>query len=392
MVRGGPRDREPVGEDLEVIDLLADEGTTPRRPEREDDDNDWAPRRRGLFLLGIAGAVVALAGVSVVVSLNHGDKEADPRRGTSNPSRTVPAVVPGSTVIPPDTVPSSTSIPPEERPPETTPGDASTTAPLLPEGAPSTPHTGELVASVANEESFPGGGYYLYADGRLIWSSGQADVWGGMVEQRLTPAGVARVRSKFLAQLAPNSPLGTDDDCWTGVPPCVRGDDGRLLRILPGPGSPATARLVSYLRTLDSSLPRTEWATSRIRTYVASRFDVCLGTYANLPDRAIPVQIDLSTVLAALPTAAAELFGDREYGDGGKGPCSHFFETTLDAARALADVFLSPTGGGTHQYSGIVIRNAELATIQSDVSKGIIAYVSFQPLLPNGTPRVAYVG
>ena len=386
MARGS-REREPVGEDLEVIELLADEGTTPRPPEREDDDEDRPPRRRGLFLLAIAG-VVAVAGGWVVVSLDDGDSEAEPRRGTPNPSRSVPAVVPGSTAIPPGAVTGSRTIPPNERPPATTPGDASTTAPLLPEGAPSTPHIGELVASIANP---PDGGYYLYADGRLIRSSSQAGVWGGMVEQRLTPAGVARVRSKFLAQLAPNPPPGTDADCWGGGAACVRGDDGRVLR-LPGPGSPAEARLVSYLRTLDSSLPKTEWATARIRTYVASRFNVCLGTYANLPDRAIPVPIDLSTVLPAFPTGAAELFGSREAHDGGPGPCLYTFETTLEEARALADVFLSPTGGGAHQYSGIVIRNAELATIQSGVTKGIVAYVSFQPLLPDGSPTGAYVG
>src|SRR5215471_5437835 len=101
MVKGS-RNREPVGGDLEVIELVAEEGTTPRPPEREADDKDQPPRRRALFLLAIAGVVVAVAGVWVVVSLEDGDSEAEPGRGgMSNPSRTVPAVVPGSTVIPP---------------------------------------------------------------------------------------------------------------------------------------------------------------------------------------------------------------------------------------------------------------------------------------------------
>jgi len=385
----GSRDREPVGDDLEVIELAADEGTTPRRgPSVKSMTRMGRRARRGLFLLAIAAAVVA--GAWVVVSLDEGDSQSEPgRRGMSNSSSTVRSVVPGSTVIPL-----------EDRPPVTSPGDGSTTAPLLPEGAPSTPHAGELVASVANP---PDGLYYLYADGRLIWSPRQAEVWGGMVEQRLTREGVERVRSEFLAagRFSPDPPLlGSDAEC-PGGGACVRGDDGRLLMLL-GPGSPvspashvspAPARLVSYLRTLDSSLPKTEWATPRVRPYVASRFNVCLGTYANLPDRAIPVQIDLATVLPALPPAAEWLFGSREaHGDGVEGSCSHLFETTLEEARALADVFLSSTGGGTHEYSGIVIRNAELATIQSDVSEGIVVYVSFQPLLPNGTQAGAPVG
>ena len=310
-------------------------------------------------MLAIAAVVVAIAGVSVVVSRDDGDAEAGPaNRGTSNASRTAP-----------DVVPSSTTIPPGERLPPTTAGDASTTAPLLPEGAPSTPHIGELVASAWPGQGPPGfsSGYSLYADGRLIrWS--EAASGGGFVEQRLTPEGVERVRSQFLASglfdpTQPGPPLGC------AGPFCVRGDDGRLLS---APQSAAGAeQLVSYLSTLDSSLPKTEWAARRIRTYVASRFSVCVGTYANVPDRAIPVQIDLSTVLPALPTEAAELLRAALERQGAAIPEGPFcFETTLEEARTLADVFLSPTGGGTHAYSGIVIRNAELDAIQSAGARG----------------------
>jgi hypothetical protein len=381
----GSRDREPVGEDLEVIALLADEGTTPRRPEREDDDKDWAPRRRGLFLLAIAGVVVALAGVSVVGSLDGGDSEAEPRRGTSNPSR-MPAVVPGSTVIPPDTVGGSTTIPPEERPPETTPGDASTTAPLLPEGAPSSPHLGELVAFVTN---FDDGAYYLYADGRLIWTSAA----GGevFVEQRLTPQGVERVRSQFLAagSFDANPPPAPVATC--GSQACVRDEDGRFLT---GRVSPTdAARLVSYFETLDTTLPETEWAAPRIRTYVPSRNEVCLQTFVNIPNRVVPVPPNLSILLSAFPARAAELLGSREPEipprNRSGSPC---FEVTLDEARILADEFLSPTGGGSHQYSGIVIRNPQFDAIKPDAHEGIVAYINFQALLPHGAPMAFYGG
>ena len=57
--------------------------------------------------------------------------------------------------------------------------------------------------------------------------------------------------------------------------------------------------------TLDSSLPELQWAAPRIRAYVASRIQVCLGTFLNVPE-----------------------------------------------ARTLADEFLSPAGGGSHEYFG----------------------------------------
>jgi hypothetical protein len=382
MASGRPGDNDPVGDDLEIIELVGDERTsTARGPEPEAGGNDGPPRWRRAFVLAIAAVVVASAGVFVAASRDDGDEsssvrdaEARPRaQGSSNVSRTASDAVPGSTTIPPD-----------ERPPPTTPGDASTTAPLLPEGAPSTPHIGELIASVVADVG--GRAYYLYADGRLISLSGQANAEGGMVEQRLTPEGVERVRSESLSagQSTPDMLAGTVEEC-AGSGACVRGGDGRYLRILPGPVSPAHARLVSYMRTLDASLPKTEWADRQIRTYVPSRFNVCLGTYANLPDRAIPVQVELATVLSAFPAAAGELFASREAHGGGP-PCLYSFETTLEEARALADIFLSPTGGGTHEYSGIVIRNDALATIQSDRSEGIVAYVSFQGLLPHSAP------
>ena len=381
------REAESVRDDLDVIDLLKEEGLwTARGSEPEAGDGDPPPRRRRLLVLAIAALLVAITGVSVGVSRDDGEGEggvgiaSEERDANSEPGSRVMSSARTQPV--PDVVPATTTIPLEPRPPPTTPGDASTTAPLLPEGAPSTPHIGELVVS-----AWPGpgpsgfsSGYNLYADGRLIWLSEGGS--GEFVEQRLTPEGVERVRSEFLAS-------GLFDPTLPGLllscaaPLCVRGDDGRLLS---APQSAGAEHLFSYLGTLDASLPKTEWATPRIKTYVASRFNVCLGTYANVPDRAIPVQIDLSAVLPALPTDAAELFDSREAQRGGPGPSAFCIETTLEEARALADLFLSPTGGGTHEYNGIVVRNAELAAIPSDVSQGVIPYITFQPLLPDAAP------
>lgn len=375
----GPRDRESVGDELELIEFVTDEGiSTARRPEPEAGDKDGPPRRRHLLVLAIAAVVVAIAGVFVVVFREDGDGEAGRgTRDTSNASRTAPDVVPGPT-----------TIPPEERPPATTPGDASTTAPLLPEGAPSTPHIGELVASVTNFDG--SAAYYLYADGRLIWWSEQAGVGGGFVEQRLTPEGIERVRSEFLAAALfdPNSPPGNVADCEAVA--CVRGHDGRLLTARET--ATESARLVSYLRTLDASLPETEWAAPRIRTYVPARIAVCLQTFVNVPDRVVPVPLDLSILVPAFPARAAELLGGRERIGGRPNPDPACFEVTLDEARTLADEFLSPAGGGSHQYSGLVIRSPLLDAIQPDTPEGIVAYIRFNTLLPHAASAAAFGG
>lgn len=65
---------------------------------------------------------------------------------------------------------------------------------LPPEGAtPSTPETGQLVASMWEHiraiGSFGNGWLYLYADGRLIWERLDPNPTGGWLEQRLTPKG-----------------------------------------------------------------------------------------------------------------------------------------------------------------------------------------------------------
>jgi hypothetical protein len=331
-----------------------------------------------MVLLAIAAAVVAIAGVFVVVFRDDGDAEAGPgNREASNTPRTAPNAVPGST-----------TIPPAERPPVTAPGDASTTAPLLPEGAPSTPYIGELVASVPNVAD--GDTYYIYADGRLIWGSEQVGVRGGFVERRLTPEGIQRLRSEFLATglFDPNSPPGDDAACSFG--PCVRGDDGRLLT---GRESPTeTAKLASYLKTLDGWLPKSQWAAPRITTYVPARIAACVQTFVNVPDRVVPVPLDLSILVPAFPARAAELLGGREPIGGRPNPDPACFEVTLDEARTLADELLSPAGGGSHQYSGVVMRNPHFDAIQPDTPEGIVAYVRFNTLLPHAASAAAFGG
>jgi hypothetical protein len=150
-----------------------------------------------------------------------------------------------------------------------------------------------------------------------------------------------------------------------------------------------TARIVSYLRTLATSLPKAEWEDPTIRSYVASRFNVRVATYANNPDRVIPVPPpDLSLLLGTFPARAAQILGGREAlgpSEGVvRGPEDPMcFEVTLDEARTLADEFLTLSVGGSHQYSGIVLSNPELSAIQTAASQGIVVYINFQALLPH---------
>jgi hypothetical protein len=273
-------------------------------------------------------------------------------------------------------------------PPTTTPGDDSTTGPLLPEGTPSTPRTGELVAAVG---LFHGGAYDLYADGRLIWHDGS----GEWVEQRLTPDGVERVRSEFLSSGLFDAAQPPSDlpPCTDRFRMCVRDDAGRLLSLAPPksesePPPPEASELLAHLMNLESSLPATEWADRAIKPYVPSRIAVCLRMY----DNKVEVPLDLSTLLPLLPARAAELLGGREasselltstFGDPASwGSC---FDMTLDEARTLADALLSPSGGGAHEYWGILLGfDYQPDPAQPDATVPDAAYVGFQQLLPDG--------
>jgi hypothetical protein len=278
-----------------------------------------------------------------------------------------------------------------DAPPQTYPGDGSTDGPLLPEGAPSTPHTGELVAAVS---SLDGAGiYYLYADGRLL----KADM-GWLTEQRLTPAGVERVRSKFLSSKVFDRARSTRDVEQCVYTACVR-DGGRYLvapesapATLPGSPPPTlpefapdVARLVLYMMDLDSSLPKAEWADAQPNSYVASRIMVCVQAFEDRADAVVPVPHDLSVFLSEFPRRAAALFEGRERLGPDAGPNGICFEMTRDEARTLERELLGPSGRGSHEYYGIVVRNPRYGVLQPDAADGVVAFINFQTLLPNGS-------
>ena len=310
--------------------------------------------RRWRFAATAAAAALLIAGAVLVATT--GDEE--PRAQAP----VVPAPSPTTTMEPP---------------PPTRPGDESTEAPLLPDGPPSTPHAGELVASVAQIHN---GGFHLFADGRLI---GILDDRGPQwLEQRLTPEGVERVRSEILASgLFDPARLPREVSFCEILQMCVR-DGGRLLAQdefrsgPPWPPAPEAARLLDYYRNLGSSLPPTAWADQEVKPFVPSRVGVCLRMFVDK----VKMPVDLSVLLPRFPVPAAALLGARVVNDDiadNVAAGATCVEMSLEEARTLADELLAPSGGGTHAYWGIVFK----------FDQGRLgAYVGFHELLPDGAP------
>ena len=170
--------------------------------------------------------------------------------------------------------------------------------------------------------------WYLYADGRLISSRLVPDS-PGFVEQRLTPAGVERVRSEFLStglfdSDKPTTEVATADEVtascgtvWNGGL-CVR-ERGRLLSAeLYTPLRSGTevvefetqlGRLIDSLEQLDSSLPQDLWVDRQTKPYRPGKYGVCISrTGSDSTQEALP---DPSELVALLPRTAAELLGGR---------------------------------------------------------------------------------
>ena len=210
---------------------------------------------------------------------------------------------------------------------------------------PSAPESGELVLhwlgrSATHARPHWRGGYvaplvrvWVYADGRMIWSregsipAGANEVTSGYLEQRLTPEGVALLRSRLVAtglfnrSLTLVFPRGTEKVPMpltrTGEPVSCpqaeirRGDAVLRLRCV-GPEEPAargrtrvTLDQLSALRRVDalftdtaSAMPASAWAVREVRAYVPSHYAVCMDSS---PPR------DASQLLSLLPTRAADV-------------------------------------------------------------------------------------
>jgi hypothetical protein len=267
--------------------------------------------------------------------------------------------------------------------PPNTPGDSSAEVPLLPEGVPSNPDTSELAASVQTSNGDSPYFYYLYADGRLVWFSRQVGERGGYIEQRLTPEGVERVRSRFLSS-GLFDPAQPQSGCKEPAL-CVRADDGRLLSTLRWQSAEGY-QLLAYIKTLDSSLPEAEWADKEIKPHIPPAVAVCVDIVGyDAVHGAVEAPADLAVLLPLFPARAAELLGGREP----VGPIptiparARCYEMTLEEARALAAAFLDPAVGGKHQDRGIVITFNSQFTATQPGGTGSAAYVSFYSLPPD---------
>ena len=205
---------------------------------------------------------------------------------------------------------------------------------LLPDGAvPSTPETGEVIAqyhefrTMAASSSTLVGWVYVYADGRVIWSS----VEGWMYERRLTSVGLSGVRSR-------------------------------------------AARPRVFLEMNETSqLPEGTWA-DRIRMYVPSRYAICyFGRWGRL---------DASRTVGRFPAPVEALLRGKErtydvtWGIADD-PAECSMVTTEDA-RSILEI-LRDKGGTLEVNGGWGYRFVPSETAWDEVS------FTFHPLLPQGT-------
>jgi hypothetical protein len=289
-------------------------------------------------------------------------------------------------------------------PPTTYPGDGSREGVLVPDGVPSTTTPSELVASIT---LFHRGAYRLYADGRLLWLDETRSRPFGWAEQRLSPEGVERVRSRFLSSgLFDTAPPSSDaPTCQGWFQVCVR-DRDRWLALEtdpPPPGPlpygdprPEAVLLFEFLGTLDSTLAPTDWADQQVRTYVPSRIAACFRNFV----KALEVPFDLPVLLPRFPQPVAALLAVRQPSPEllrssagpptGQGSC---FDLSLEDARSLADTLLSPSGRGAHEYWGIVVRFGRRPDpTRPGATRKVVAYVFFEDLLPEGAPSRYFGG
>jgi hypothetical protein len=193
---------------------------------------------------------------------------------------------------------------------------------LPPSGAaPSTPKRGQLVLEILGR----GSGFLaarVYADGRVIWRGEGNFPYGanthgtGWLEQRLTPAGVERLRSEVLSTGLFDRNVQFKWGGW-GVIRARRGD--RLVRVawgfnanVEGAEEVATVKQVNGLNRLMALfviprrwLPASAWEDPKIRAYVPSRFVVCYGSRES-------TKIARSRILVALPPLARDLLRGKD--------------------------------------------------------------------------------
>jgi hypothetical protein len=311
--------------------------------------------RRSLVVAAAAAALALIAGSVLVWSAVDDDVDTRVPAGTSSTSSTVSPNAAFGNVLPPEGA------------------------------APSTPETGELVASIAftrfgNVPAWHDKAINLYADGRVIWAT--SDVPRGIAEQRLTAKSVERVRDEFLSTAlfaAGQSPDASALSCVC----IIRVRDGdRLLSTPFGHGPPfdrevdrdvdrEVDRLVEFFTNLESALPPSAWEDREITPYVASHYRFCMWKAGANPGFGQPVS-DRSNVLAQLlPPRVVELLDEQ-------GWVHRRFDDCVDLTIADAHV-LAEWLSGSGQFHDRQIDDPDSTYIQS----------FWQPLLPDGPAFMA---
>jgi hypothetical protein len=263
---------------------------------------------------------------------------------------------------------------------------------------PSTPISGEMVLSFGFGHTDGDGGRFhltMYQDGRLIWErlgdpSGEGEPTG-LIEQRLTPAGVELVRSEVLSTGLFDRDLRFEDAPGLHYGQIEILDGDRLASICWGPiysgdgheGVPtatptrehvdASQLIDTRLEDLASWLPATAWEDAELRPYVPSRFSICYET---------GIGIGLEGVLDKLPQPAQDLLRhlERTHEEFGRSGPATTFEAWCSTvmtqhARELARIL--GEAGWTQ-----LDRAPEIAyASEREVSVGIT--IGFVPLLPH---------
>jgi hypothetical protein len=292
-------------------------------------------------------------------------------------ARTTPAA-PGPTVPPAPTRVGFIGLPPKE-------------------ATPSTPKHGELVLSLYGRSTTEGGRtrIYVYADGRVIWDQegdlpyGANPVTTGLLEQRLTPQGVERIRSEIIStglfghDLQLLSMYGV---IWGDVR--VREGD-RLIDVSwsnpdiypQDPRTDATPEQARALERLDallthpeSWLPASAWEDQAIQAYVPSSYAVCYSG----SDR----PLEASVILPLLPPSAEDLLRGKERTGYDVGISYRIFcsDVTTEEARALVQT-LDDAGLALDDRS-IENRLGYLAKAPSSFHTDVLIYL--EPSLPDG--------
>jgi hypothetical protein len=247
---------------------------------------------------------------------------------------------------------------------------------------PSTPETGELVASmwehISQRTTLGNGWLYLYEDGRLIvlkWD-GNPDPTDGWVEQRLTAEGVELIRTELATtglfdpdQATLDRPGGRYGASYVQV----RNGD-KLVYI-------AGEELRRRLGDLWSWLPADAWEDTEAKPFVPSRYAACMQSAG------YPRPIDPTDHLPRLPAASRDLLAGARplHGD----ELVNLDPAGMESLESTAYCYVLTTEEAREFASTLAEGGVELLRDRDD---GIVfnlledTWLDLWPMLPHGVP------